>query len=166
MKKIILIIAILIIVIAMLIITLVVISNVRSINKTASFNAVKNFDGEIKIYKSSSCGCCSIYANYFQRKGNSGVEIINADNLELIKRNYSIPREFESCHTTIVGDYFVEGHVPLEAVEKLIAEKPDIDGIALPGMPMGSPGMTGIKTGDFVIYAVHHNKSYSEFMRI
>ena len=72
----------------------------------------------------------------------------------------------EICHTTIIGDYFVEGHVPLEAVEKLLTEKPDIKGIAMPGMPSGSPGMPGAKKGDFVIYAVNRDGSYEEWTRL
>ena len=72
----------------------------------------------------------------------------------------------ESCHTVVIGDYFIEGHIPLEAVEKLLVEKPDIKGIAMPGMPSGSPGMPGAKKGDFVIYAVNNDGTTEEFMRI
>ena len=63
-------------------------------------------------------------------------------------------------------DYFVEGHVPIEAIEKLMAEKPDIAGIALPGMPSGSPGMGGSRSGQFVIYAIGKDGTTTEFMRI
>lgn len=121
---------------------------------------------EITIYKSTSCGCCGIYANYFQRKGSSDLEIVNTENLDGIKKKYNIPTELQSCHTTIIGDYFVEGHIPVEAVEKLLNEKPNIKGIAMPGMPEGSPGMPGAKRGDFVIYAVNHDGSYEEFARL
>ena len=58
--------------------------------------------------------------------------------LHSIKQKYNIPLEMQSCHTTIIGKYFIEGHVPLEAVNKLLKEQPDIDGIALPGMPIGN----------------------------
>jgi len=71
----------------------------------------------------------------------------------------------QSCHTTEIGDYFVEGHVPIEAIDKLLAEKPDIDGITLPDMPAGSPGMPGVKREEFVIYSLKDGES-SEFMRI
>jgi len=135
-------------------------------NKASSFEIVNNFDGEMKIYKSGSCGCCGVYSNYFKNKGNPKTEIINLENLNALKNQYEIPSELESCHTTIIGDYFVEGHIPLEAVEKLLKEKPDIKGIAMPGMPSGSPGMPGSKNGDFIIYAVNNDGSYDEFMRI
>jgi hypothetical protein len=121
---------------------------------------------EATLYKSSSCGCCGVYGNYFQRKGNSDLEIVNLENLDGIKTKYNIPSELQSCHTTVIGDYFVEGHIPLEAIDKLLKEKPDIAGIAMPGMPEGSPGMPGAKRGDFIIYAVNHDGSYEKFMRL
>jgi hypothetical protein len=71
----------------------------------------------------------------------------------------------ESCHTTVIDGYFVEGHVPFEAIEKLLAERPDIDGIALPDMPAGSPGMPGRKSGPFDIYQVKDGQ-YSLFVSI
>lgn len=132
----------------------------------SSYANIDAATGEMKIYKSVSCGCCGIYSNYFKGKGNSDVEVVNLGSLDTIKEKYGIPSAMESCHTTVIGGYFVEGHVPLEAVEKLLQEKPDIAGIAMPGMPEGSPGMPGPKRGDFVVYAVNHDKSYEEFMRI
>ena len=130
------------------------------------FVNLKSFNQEMTLYKSLSCGCCGVYAGYFKSKGNSDVEIIDTSDITSIKQKYGVPRELESCHTTIIGDYFVEGHIPLEAVEKLIEEQPDIAGIAMPGMPYGSPGMLGQKSEYFIIYAVNHDGSYEEFMRI
>ena len=74
------------------------------------------------IYKSSTCGCCGLYGDYFERKGNSGVEIKSIQDLEIIKNQYGIPPAMESCHTTIIGDYFVEGHVPLEGPSRTLPE--------------------------------------------
>ena len=71
----------------------------------------------------------------------------------------------QSCHTAILGKYFIEGHVPLEAINKLLKERPDIDGIALPGMPIGTPGMPGEKEETFIIYQLVDGKS-SVFMTI
>ena len=134
--------------------------------KASSFENVKSFQGEMKLYKSGSCGCCDIYSNYFRNRGNSKTEVINMESIDSIKQEYEVPSEMESCHTTIIEDYFVEGHIPLEAVEKLLKEKPDIKGIAMPGMPSGSPGMPGTKKGDFVVYKVNNDGSYDEFVRI
>ncbi len=82
-----------------------------------------------------------------------------------VREYYQIPEGMESCHTAIINGYFVEGHVPVAAIKKLLEEKPNIDGIALPGMPSGSPGMPGQKNEAFHIYALSDGKS-SEFMTI
>ena len=117
------------------------------------------------IFKSSSCGCCSIYSQYMDKKGFN-VQVVDTEDLSSTKSKYNIPKSMQSCHTTVVGDYFVEGHVPVEAIQKLLSEKPDIAGIAMPGMPSGSPGMPGSKRGPFVVYAVNKDGSTTEFMRI
>ena len=119
----------------------------------------------VQIFKSSSCGCCDLYAQYIG-KNNFDVEASNVMDIAQIKSQYGVPKSMESCHTTVVDGYFVEGHMPKEAIEKLLSEKPDIKGIAMPGMPSGSPGMPGGKQGPFIIYAVHTDGSTSEFMRI
>ena len=118
------------------------------------------------VYKSLSCGCCGLYGDYFKKQGNFNTQIINSEDMDSIKNKYNIPRSLQSCHTTIIGDYFVEGHIPLEAVEKLLKEKPNIAGIAMSGMPAGSPGMPGKKTKEFVIYGVEKNGNTYEFMKI
>lgn len=133
---------------------------------TSSFGTIKDFSGEIKIYKSQSCGCCGIYGSYFQNKGSSNTKVVNLQDLDQLKEEYRVPSAMQSCHTTVIGDYFVEGHVPLEAVEKLLKEKPNIKGIAMPGMPEGSPGMPGPKREEFIIYSINYDNSYEEFMRV
>ena len=85
--------------------------------------------------------------------------------MDIIKSQYQIPAEMQSCHTSVIDDYFIEGHVPMEAIEKLMNEKPDIDGIALPRMPSGSPGMPGVKTETWIIYSLKDGQ-YEEFMRV
>jgi len=120
---------------------------------------------KVTIYKSFSCGCCGIYTQYMDKEGYDQ-EVVDVQDISLIKAKYNIPSNMQSCHTTVIGNYFVEGHVPVEAIEKLLSEKPDIAGIAMPGMPSGSPGMAGAKTGPFVIYAVHADGSTEEFMRM
>ncbi|MBS3130816.1 DUF411 domain-containing protein [Candidatus Woesearchaeota archaeon] len=119
----------------------------------------------VKIFKGPGCGCCDIFVDYMGKKGFD-VEASSPSDIAAIKQEHGVPDSMESCHTTIIGDYFVEGHVPVEAVEKLMLEKPDIKGIAMPGMPSGSPGMPGPKYGPFIVYAVNKDGSTSEFMRI
>jgi hypothetical protein len=134
--------------------------------RASSFESIDAFEGEIDIYKSITCGCCGIYSEYVKGKVDPKVNSINKEDLSMVREQYGVPLELQSCHTTVIGDYFVEGHIPLEAVEKLLEENPDIKGIAMPGMPSGSPGMPGRKYSDFVVYAVNHDGSYSDFMRI
>lgn len=128
----------------------------------------KNTDsGQTKkalVYKSPTCGCCVGFTG-FLKKDNYEVDMQVTEDMNAIKEKYGIPHNMQSCHTSIIEDYFVEGHVPLEAIDKLLAEKPDLDGIALPGMPSGSPGMPGLKTEEFVIYGIKDGE-VSEFMKI
>jgi len=118
-----------------------------------------------EYYKSISCGCCDVHARYIDSKGFD-TKINNLQDVSAIKSEYNIPSELQSCHTAVIGDYFVEGHIPIEAIDKLLEEQPDIAGIAMPGMPQGSPGMPGTKMQDFTIYSVNHDGTYKEFMRI
>jgi len=133
---------------------------------SSSVENINSVEGDIKIYKSLTCGCCSVYSQYMDRRVDPEVNTFDVQDPQIIKRQYGVPAELESCHTTIIGEYFVEGHIPLEAIEKLMTEEPDIAGIAMPGMPSGSPGMPGQKYGEFIIYAVNHDGTYNEFMRI
>lgn len=107
------------------------------------------------LHKSPTCGCCEIYGAYMRKQGY-GVDENNMSDasLSVLKRDSGIPREVWSCHTSEIGGYIVEGHIPNEAVEKLLAEKPDIKGIGMAGMPSGSPGMPGPKA-DFMIYEIN-----------
>jgi hypothetical protein len=111
------------------------------------------YAGKVILYKDPTCGCCSEYASYLKSNGFN-VKIITIDDMASIKQKYGIPSNLESCHTAIFGDYFVEGHVPIEAVEKMLTEKPAINGISLPDMPPGSPGMPGIKNEIFKVYSI------------
>lgn len=130
----------------------------------ASYAALDNFEGEVTFYKSLSCGCCGLHANYMDKILN--VNKITVDDVETIKDEYNIPNELRTCHTAVIGGYFVEGHIPLEAINKLMEEKPDIAGIALPGMPSGSPGMPGTKDSEWIIYSVNKDGTSQEFMRL
>ncbi len=110
-------------------------------------------DKVVTVYKTPTCGCCGVYVAYLRKKGFT-VKVEDMSSLSSIKSKYNIPSEMESCHTTVVGNYVVEGHVPVETINKLLTEKPDIKGIAIPGMPAGSPGMPGTKQGKFTVYSI------------
>ena len=94
----------------------------------------------ITVYKSATCGCCSAWIEHLQENGFE-VTFENVTNLSVYKQKADLPYGLGSCHTGFVDGYAVEGHVPAEDIKRLLTEKPDIRGIAVPGMPMGSPGM-------------------------
>ena len=105
------------------------------------------------MYKNPQCGCCEQYAKYLRRSGFK-VTVTETHNMSLISRQNGVPEKLAGCHTMLVGGYVVEGHVPVSAIKKLLAERPNIKGISLPGMPEGSPGMTGQKAEPFIIYEI------------
>jgi hypothetical protein len=106
----------------------------------------------IVMYASPSCGCCGQYAEYLGSEGYA-VEVERTDEVDAIRTDAGVPDEAAGCHTTIFGDYVVEGHVPAEAIDRLMRDRPAVDGISLPGMPNGSPGMGGAKEAPFEIVA-------------
>ncbi|WP_227500015.1 DUF411 domain-containing protein [Synechococcus sp. PCC 7335] len=101
--------------------------------------------GEITVFRSPTCGCCGQWIEHAEAAGFKVKDEITED-MSAIKQQYGVPTNLSSCHTTVAGDYIVEGHVPAEDLARLLAEKPDVAGIAVPGMPIGSPGM---ESGDY-----------------
>lgn len=122
-------------------------------------------DIQAAVYKSPNCGCCGAWAQYAERRGMN-IEVKEVRNLNQVKEKHDIPQDKQSCHTTVVGDYVVEGHIPTSAINKLLSEEPDIQGIGLPGMPQGSPGMPGPKQEDWKIYSLQEDGTTSEFMTV
>jgi hypothetical protein len=152
------------------VVLLIGIFSVKNWNQSAVSNndysgSVAGIATKVTLYKSSSCSCCGSYAKYLEKKGFS-VDVINRNDMSSVKDEHGIPGNMESCHTTLIGDYVVEGHIPVEAIEKLLAESPDIKGIAMPGMPQGSPGMPGFKSRAFSIHSINSDGSTSKFMEL
>jgi len=116
----------------------------------------------VKVFHSSTCGCCSMYMSYLRDNG-FGVDSESVANINTIKEQYNIPVNGSSCHTTIVGNYVVEGHVPVQAIKKLLDEQPAIDGITVPGMPRNSPGMGGNGDG-LIVYTLNNGAVGDVFM--
>jgi hypothetical protein len=96
----------------------------------------------ITVYKSPTCGCCNKWVTHLQDNGFE-VEAINRKDMNGIKSEAGIPHQLASCHTAIIDGYVIEGHVPAANIKRLLKERPDVAGLAVPGMPMGSPGMEG-----------------------
>jgi len=103
------------------------------------------------MFKQPYCLCCDGHADHLRANGFN-VTVVETGQLPDIKKKHRVPPEFEGCHTIEIGGYVVEGHVPASIIRKLLRERPSIRGISLPGMPEGSPGMSGIKREPFVIY--------------
>lgn len=136
-----------------------------STTKSAVVAATANAK-EVKLYKNPQCSCCEGYANYLREHGFK-VKVKATHDLALIRKQAGVPSDIEGCHTSIIDNYVVEGHVPVNTLTKLLSERPAIKGISLPGMPQGSPGMTGVKSGPFTIYEIakdvreHKRKVYA-----
>lgn len=94
----------------------------------------------IRVYASPTCGCCSLWVEHMQANGFE-VETVYRDDLATVKASFGVPRGLESCHTGVVNGYVVEGHVPADDLRRFLAEAPEARGLAVPGMPIGSPGM-------------------------
>lgn len=107
----------------------------------------------VTLYKNPSCTCCEGYAQYLEQNGFK-VEVRATNDLAEISRKAGVPEELEGCHTSFIDNYVVDGHVPVKSIRKLLDEKPTIAGITLPGMPSGSPGMYGEKTGPLTVLAI------------
>jgi hypothetical protein len=96
----------------------------------------------IKVYKDPNCGCCKAWVKNLEENGFK-VETMDMPDLSMIKAKYAVKPEIQACHTAVVGNYVVEGHVPADLIKKMLKDKPSIAGLAVPGMPQGSPGMEG-----------------------
>lgn len=94
----------------------------------------------VRVYKSPTCGCCANWIEHMRAAGFT-VEVEDTNDLAVVKADAGVPAQLQSCHTAIIGDYVFEGHVPATAIARFLEERPDARGLAVPGMPVGSPGM-------------------------
>ncbi|MBI2963583.1 MAG: DUF411 domain-containing protein [Deltaproteobacteria bacterium] len=108
----------------------------------------------MQVYKSATCGCCRKWVEHLRSRGYT-VTVSDVQDLRPVKHELGVPSGASSCHTAFVGGYFIEGHVPQEDISRLLAEHPDIAGLAVPGMPIGSPGMEGANPQAYSVFAVH-----------
>ena len=97
---------------------------------------------QLQVFRTETCGCCGKWVEAMNEQGlELKVQIVDNDTLWTIKNQLEIPLELGSCHTALVDNYFVEGHVPASDILRLLNERPDALGLCVPGMPIGSPGM-------------------------
>lgn len=142
-------------------------TSITKLPSPATSEKTSDVEERAVVYKTADCGCCRVYTKYLP---NGGIETDSVDiskqELDQMRTKYAIPDKLASCHITKIGGYFVSGHIPVEAIKKLLTEKPDIAGIALAGMPTGTPGMPGSKNESWAIYGIGRDGSTSEFMSI
>ncbi|MBH8554326.1 DUF411 domain-containing protein [Nostocaceae cyanobacterium CENA357] len=121
-----------------------VISNSQLIPTTSIWDKkTESYSGnrEITIYRSPSCGCCGAWIEHIQKQGFKIKEDIKTEEMEAIKQKYNLPQDLASCHTAIIDGYVMEGHIPADDIKRFLKQKPQFIGLAVPGMPLGTPGM-------------------------
>lgn len=111
-------------------------------------------EADIVVYKTPSCSCCKEWIKHLESAGMD-VNVVNVNTTQPVQARVGVPRALGSCHTAVIGDYWIEGHVPVDLILKLAADKPDnIRGLAVPGMVVGSPGMEGPNSSTYDIVAL------------
>lgn len=119
----------------------------------------------ITVSKDPNCGCCTGWVEHLRRDGFVAT-VIETTDLQAIKMRLGVPADLASCHTAEIAGYIIEGHVPAQAIRRLIAERPDALGLAVPGMPVGSPGMEGgaPEIYDVILFGKRPPTSFGRFI--
>jgi hypothetical protein len=94
----------------------------------------------VEVYKSPTCGCCALWVKHLEANGFR-TKVSDVEDMTAVKKKLGVPARGQSCHTAVVDGFVLEGHVPAAEVQKLLKERPKVAGLAVPGMPIGSPGM-------------------------
>lgn len=106
----------------------------------------------ITVYKDPDCGCCAKWVKHLSANGFVA-NVHDSTDMDAVKKNMRVPADLQSCHTAVVERYVIEGHVPAADIKKLLSTKPAVQGLAAPGMPVGSPGMEGGKADRYDVIA-------------
>lgn len=126
-------------------------------------SSISSSNADIIVYKSETCGCCNDWIDHLENN-NFIVETFNREDMNLVKLQLGgVPSNLQSCHTAKIGDYIVEGHVHAEQITRMLKEKPDIKGLSVPGMPMGSPGMEGYRNDAYDVLAFNDDDSFTVY---
>jgi len=131
----------------------------------ASVFATGAMAAEMVVYKSPYCGCCEEWAEALKASGIA-LRMESVEDMDALKASYKVPDDAWSCHTAVADGYVFEGHVPLEAVSRVLAEHPDIAGVAVPGMPSGALGMGEDPSASYDVIALNKDGSQSVYMEI
>jgi hypothetical protein len=119
---------------------------------------------EALVHLTPTCGCCGKWTEHLETAGFTVTRNVTKE-LEAVPARQRVPAQLRSCHTAVIGDYLVEGHVPADVIQKMLKERPEIAGIAVPGMPVGSPGMEGPNPRPYSIVAFKADGTTYEFAR-
>lgn len=137
-------------------------------NKSTTFSvwdkSTVNYSGskKITVYRSPSCGCCGGWITHMKKQGFE-VTDIKTDNVEAIKQKNNLPPELASCHTSIINGYVMEGHIPADDIKRFLTQKPNMKGLAVAGMVIGSPGMESGKIKQPFDVVAFNNKEIKVF---
>jgi hypothetical protein len=117
----------------------------------------------VTVHKDPNCGCCGGWVSHLELNGFD-TKVIETTKLNPLKAKLGIPLDLAACHTAEVGGYLIEGHVPASAIQRLLSERPKAKGLAVPGMPQGSPGMTGeFEQYDVILFGPHERQVYATY---
>ena len=119
---------------------------------------------DITVYKSPTCGCCGKWIEHLEANGFS-VQVKNRRDLRGVKQELGVQPELQACHTGVIDGYVIEGHVPAGDIRRLLAERPAVRGLAVPGMPVGSPGMEGPRPQRYKVLSFDQQGNVSTFSR-
>jgi hypothetical protein len=119
---------------------------------------------EAHVYLTPTCGCCGKWAKHMEDAGFKVTRTVTTE-LAAVPERQRVPARLRSCHLAVVDKYIVEGHVPADLIQRLLRERPDVVGLAVPGMPIGSPGMEGPNPQSYSILSFKADGSTAEFAR-
>jgi len=119
----------------------------------------------ITVHKDPTCGCCSGWVQHLHDAGFV-TKVLDTSDIDAVKRRLGVPDDLAACHTAQLAGYIIEGHVPAAALKRFLAEKPNATGLAVPGMPIGSPGMEGGRPEkyDVVLFTPNSRRTYMSFI--
>ncbi len=116
------------------------------------------------VFKTSTCGCCGKWVEHLKANGFA-VKVQDVNDATAYARQYRVPQNLVSCHTALVNEYVIEGHVPATEIKRLLAERPKSLGLAVPGMPTGSAGMEGARSESYSVFLFNQNGAASVYAR-
>jgi hypothetical protein len=141
----------------------VVIAGAASLLQTGALFAATQ--ALITVHKDPTCGCCSGWVQHLQNAGFV-TKVLDTGDIDAVKKRLGVPDDLAACHTAEVAGYIIEGHVPAAALRRFLAERPNATGLAVPGMPVGSPGMEGGRPEkyDVVLFTPNSRRTYMSFI--